>query len=226
MTSKPQDLAPGEYLSPTEYVDAAHPQVRVFAEQAASGAQTPIDVARALYVAVRDTIRYTPYADLTDRESYRASSCLAAGRGYCVAKAALLAASARHLGVPARIGLADVRNHLTSVRLRELMDSDVFYYHGFAELYLEDRWVRVTPTFDARLCRRLNVSLLEFDGRHDALFHRYNSAGQQYMEYLRYHGSWQDVPVAMLMTEMQRLYPHMAAAAPVDADFAAEARSA
>lgn len=200
--------------------------MRVFAEQAASGAQTPIDVARTLCVAVRDAIRYTPYADLTDRESYRASSCMAAGSGYCVAKATLLAASARHLGVPARIGLADVRNHLTSVRLRELMDSDVFFYHGFAELYLGDRRVRATPTFDARLCRRLNVSLLEFDGRHDALFQRYNSAGQQYMKYLRYHGSWQDAPVAMLMTEMRRLYPRMAAAAPVDGDFAAEARSA
>ncbi len=224
MIFKAEKLDPDDYLTATEYIDSDHPQVRVFAERAAKGVQTPVDMARYLYDAVRDDIRYTPYFNAADRESYRASSCLAAGRGYCVAKAALLSASARHLGIPARIGLADVRNHLTSARLRQLMNTDIFYYHGFAELYLGDHWVRATPIFDARLCQRLNVSLLKFDGCHDALFHSYDNSGQRYMEYLVYHGSWRDVPVDMLMAEMRRLYPRVIGETPVDADFAAEAR--
>ena len=36
-----------------------------------------------------------------------------------IGKASLLAACARAIGVPARVGYADVRNHLTSPRLYE-----------------------------------------------------------------------------------------------------------
>ena len=43
--------------------------------------------------------------------------CSRAGRGFCIGKSALLAAVARVIGIPARLGYADVRNHLTSKRL-------------------------------------------------------------------------------------------------------------
>lgn len=225
MTNMPEQLPLADYLKPAEYIDSDHPTVQAFAERAADSADDPLEIARRLYNAVRDQVTYTPYADYADPATYRASGCLAAGRGYCVGKAALLSACARHLGIPARLGLANVRNHLTTPRLQQLMDSDVFYYHGFTELYLDGQWVRVTPTFDARLCRRLNVSLLEFDGRNDALFHEYDNAGQRYMEYLTYHGTWQDVPVEMLMAAMRRHYPQLAGRTLADADFAAEAGS-
>ena len=52
----------------------------------------------------------------------------------------VLAAAARVLGVPARLGFADVRNHLTSPRLREMMNTDVFAYHGYTELLIDGRW--------------------------------------------------------------------------------------
>jgi transglutaminase-like putative cysteine protease len=54
-----------------------------------------------------------------------------------VGKASLLTAAARAAGIPARIGFADVRNHLCTPRLRALMGTDTFVYHGYTDLYLD-----------------------------------------------------------------------------------------
>ena len=70
----------------------------------------------SLYYAVRDGIRYNPFLDFSTRGCFRASACLEAGEGFCVGKAALLAACARADGIPARVGFADVKNHLTTPR--------------------------------------------------------------------------------------------------------------
>src|SRR5262249_7635097 len=80
-----------EYLAPGRAIDSDHPAVVAFARQHASGA-TERDKAVALYYAVRDAIRYNPFLDFSKEESYRGSRCLASGEGFCVGKAALLAA--------------------------------------------------------------------------------------------------------------------------------------
>ena len=94
----------------------------------------PVEQARRLHDAVRDGISYDPYVDYTDRETYRASSVLAKGASYCVGKASLYAALCRAVGIPARIGLADVKNHLATPRLLEAVGTDLFAYHGFVEV--------------------------------------------------------------------------------------------
>ncbi|MDQ4134755.1 MAG: transglutaminase family protein [Pseudomonadota bacterium] len=109
-------------------------------------------------------MRYDPYVDYTDLETYRASSVLQRGRGYCVGKAALYAALCRAAGIPARVGFADVRNHLATRRLLEAVGTDLFAWHGYVELQLNGRWVKATPTFNAALCDKLGVVVLEFDG--------------------------------------------------------------
>jgi transglutaminase-like putative cysteine protease len=129
-----------------------------------------------------------------------------------VAKAALLAASARAADIPARVGFADVRNHLASPRLKKLMDTDVFYYHGYAELYLDGIWVKATAVFDRGLCERFGVQPLEFDGHHDSLFHPYDAGGRRHMEYVRDHGASADVPVAAIIETFERYYPNLTAA--------------
>jgi transglutaminase-like putative cysteine protease len=136
-----------------------------------------------------------------------------------VGKAALLAATARAAGIPARVGFADVRNHLTSPHLRRLMATDVFYYHGYAELYLHGTWVKATAVFDKTLCERVGIRPLEFDGRHDALFHPFDASGRQYMEYVLDRGASADVPVAAIIEAFERYYPGLIAvgsAGPVD----------
>src|SRR5262245_31591276 len=99
------------YLQPGEFIDSDAASVRAFAREAVADA--PDDVTRAvrLYYAVRDRIVYTPYRDFRAPETYRASAVLAQGAGFCVGKAALLAAAARAASIAARMGFADVRNH-------------------------------------------------------------------------------------------------------------------
>ena len=64
-----------ENLSPGEYVDGDHPAICAFAKARVAQAQTSEEQARALYRAVRDEIRYDPYVDYTDLETYRAAAC-------------------------------------------------------------------------------------------------------------------------------------------------------
>ena len=153
-----------EYLGPARYIDSDHPAVVAFSRKYSSG-KSEQERAVALYYAVRDVIRYNPFLDFSQEETFHASRCVTAGEGFCIGKAALLAACARADGIPARVGFADVKNHLTTPALRERMGTDLFVYHGFAELLLEGKWVKATPAFNIELCRRFRVKPLEFDGR-------------------------------------------------------------
>jgi transglutaminase-like putative cysteine protease len=209
-----RDEPTGACLEPAEYVDSAAPNIVAFARQACEGATDDITRAVRLFYAVRDGIVYTPYCDFKSPETFRASACLARGSGFCVAKAALLAAAARAAGIPARVGFADVRNHLTTPRLRRLMGTDLFYYHGYAELYLDGKWVKATPAFDNRLCEKFGVRPLEFDGREDSLFHPHDVSGRRHMEYVRDRGAFADVPVADILETFTRCYPQLTAEAP------------
>ena len=199
-------------LQSGEYVDSASPEIVAFARRACGDAADDITKAVRLYYAVRDGIVYTPYCDFRSRETFRASACLSRGAGFCVAKAALLAAAVRAVGIPARVGFADVRNHLTTPKLRQLMGTDTFYYHGYTELYLAGKWVKATPAFDQRLCEKFGVRPLEFDGREDSLFHPYDVGGRRHMEYVRDRGPTVDVPVEEILETFGRCYPKLTAA--------------
>jgi transglutaminase-like putative cysteine protease len=77
-------------------------------------------------------------------KTIRASSVLAAGRGFCIGKSALLAAAARVIGVPAQVGYADVHNHMSSRRLCERTKTDVFLRHSYTDLCIDGRRVKAT----------------------------------------------------------------------------------
>lgn len=198
---------PDEYRRSTPHLDADHPRLREFAEAAAHGARSSREQAVALYYAVRDAIHYDPYTCSLDPDTLRASSVLAAGRGYCVGKAVLLAACGRAVGLATRLGFADVRNHLATPKLLRLMGTDVFHYHGFTEFLLEDRWVKATPAFNLQLCRRFGVKPMEWDGTADAVFHEFDQAGARHMEYLACHEPAADVPIERLFSAYRRHYP-------------------
>ncbi|MCC8965012.1 transglutaminase domain-containing protein [Bradyrhizobium sp. Pear76] len=197
------------YTDPGDYVDSDHPAVEAFARAAVPAAASARDKASRLYTAVRDGIRYNPYVSMRSPESYRASSVLAAGNGYCVGKAALYAAACRVHGIPARVGFADVRNHLTTEKLRQSMGSDLFTWHGFTEVFVDGAWRKATPTFNDTLCAKLGVKPLDFDGHSDALLHPFDGEGRAYMQYVNDHGTYHDVPAKFLMREMAREYANM-----------------
>jgi transglutaminase-like putative cysteine protease len=147
----------------------------------------------------------------------RASTTLANGYGWCVPKAALLAACCRALGIPARLGYADVRNHLSTERMRRYMKTDVFFWHGYTSIYLDGRWLKATPAFNIELCEKFRLKPLDFDGQRDALFHPFDLAGNRHMDYLNDRGEFADVPVDLIAETFREEYS--AAVDRVDADF-------
>ena len=197
-----------EYLQPGQFIDSDHPEVIAFAERNRGASADLREQAVSLYYAVRDQVRYNPYTFSRDPQTLKASHALSAGESYCVPKALLLAACARHCGIPARIGLADVRNHLATPRLLALLRSEVFAMHGYTELYLAGRWVKATPAFNLALCRVFKVEPLAFDGLNDSVFHPCNQQGERYMEYLQDHGQFAELPLELFFSHLAACYPH------------------
>jgi transglutaminase-like putative cysteine protease len=212
-------------LRPAPCLDSDHPAIRAFAAEVAGHLSTPRDKAVALYYAVRDRIRYDPYTvDLSDH-GLKASTALIGGRGWCVPKAALLAAVCRAAGVPARVGFADVKNHLSTERLRQTMQTDVFHWHGYTSVQLDGRWLKATPAFNVELCEKFGLLPLEFDGTEDSIYHPFDVAGNRHMEYLAERGEYDDVPAATIRAEFARLYPRLLGADIGAADFAADVQA-
>lgn len=206
-TVTPPDAPPTDAdLAPTAFLDADHPTVVAFVQRVTAGADSAVERVRRLFAAVRDELRYDPFDLPTDPAAYRASAVLDAGRGYCVPKSVVLTAGARALGVPSRLGFADVKNHLQSERLAEQMGTDLFVYHGYSTLWVDGAWRKASSAFNAELCARFGVEPLEFDGTSDALLHQFDAQGGRYMEYLRDHGTWDDLPLDHLLAEYARVY--------------------
>lgn len=212
-----------EFLSPGRYVDSDAPALIEFARNVAAGVESDLERILRLYRVIRDSIVYDPYVDLADPANYRASSVLTGGRGFCIGKAAILAASARSLGIPARVGYADVKNHLTSPKLYAQMQTDEFLWHSYAEVFLEGRWAKATVAFDLALCERIGVLPLEFDGRSDSLFQPYDRQGRRHMEYLKDRGPFADVPFDTIVADFRAAYPALMSSTGVRGDFHAEA---
>jgi transglutaminase-like putative cysteine protease len=207
-----------DYLQATGFVNCDDPAIQAFAARAVREAGTAKEKAIALYSVVRDSIEYDPYVDFLDPAVFRASAVLRAGRGFCVGKSAVLTAAARFVGIPARPGYADVRNHLTSKRLREQV-GDTFFWHSYTELKVDGKWVKCTPAFDGALCERAKIAPLAFDGTNDSLFHPFDQAGRRQMEYLRDRGAFADVPVETIVADFRKFYPKLVAASPSAARF-------
>lgn len=197
------------YLKPTYFMDYDIPEVAQFAKSRCKDSDSNEQKAINLYYAVRDEIRYDPYDFKNDKLNFKASSVLRKMSGYCVAKAILLCAVARSEGIPARLGFADVKNHLSTNRLRSLMQDDLFVYHGYVELLLNNKWIKVTPAFNLTLCTHFNVKPLEFDGIHDSLFHEFDTKGNRHMEYIADHGTFDDLPFDMILGACMKKYPHL-----------------
>ena len=194
------------YLTPTEIIDSDHKSIQDYAVRIVRGNTDLIEIATKLYLAVRDDIRYDPYSPFYLPEHYRASYVLKRGRSFCVPKASLLCALGRACGIPSRVGFADVRNHLTTKQLSDFMGNNLFVYHGFVEFYLDGKWVKATPAFNSELCKRHGVPPLEFNGRVDSLFQAYNLENKKFIEYVKFHGVYADIPVSIIVEAFKRAY--------------------
>lgn len=213
-------------LAATALIDSGHPDVVAFAREHAQGADER-ERAVSLYHAVRDGFRYDPYRIDLSPAGMRASGVITRGYGWCVPKAALLTAACRAAGIPARVGYADVRNHLSTERMRQTMQTDLFVWHGYADIWLDGAWVKATPAFNIELCERFGLLPLEFDGRSDSIYHPFDKAGNRHMEYVHQRGAFDDMPLAQIVDDFRRVYPRLIAAGGLaaelmQADFAAD----
>lgn len=198
-----------QYFKPTSFLDSKSAPVMEFAAKATRGEASERGKAVSLYYAVRDGIRYNPYHLDMSPGGMTASSIIIKKKGYCVQKAVVLAAAARSVGIGSRLGFADVRNHLASERLKRLVHDGIYMYHGYTELFLDGKWVKTTPAFNLSLCRLFDVDPLEFDGKNDSILQPTNTAGNMYMEYIRFHGEFADLPYQRIKEAMITHYPFL-----------------
>jgi len=183
------------YLEPTSTFDIKSESLKNKARELTQGQENATGKAKALFYFVRDGISYNLYVPKHMPEHFRASNTLARGKGYCVQKAVLLVALARASGIPARLCFAKIRNHLVPAKVIEILKSDIFPWHGYAELYLDGRWVKATPAFDLQICQDNGLIPVEFDGRNDAKFPSHSTEGKLHVEYLLDRGPFDDVPL-------------------------------
>jgi hypothetical protein len=105
------------------------------------------------------------------------------------------------------VGFADVRNHLSTERMRQVMQTDVFHWHGYTDILIDGAWRKATPAFNLELCERFDLLPLEFDGKADSLYHPFDRHGQRHMEYVAQRGSFDDVPLERMIADFAHLYP-------------------
>lgn len=211
------------WLEPTWFIDSESDEVagfvaRVIASDECSSARTPVEMAVALFHAVRDGFRYDPYVLQMDPAEYRASAVAGTSANWCTPKSVLLTAAARHCGIPARLGFADVRNHITTKKLSERMGTDLFVWHGYSEFLLDGVWRKASSAFNIELCERFGVKVLEFDGTGDALMHPFDTEGKRHMEYVNQRGSFDDLPLDAIQADFREVYGEWLGGTEVEVD--------
>lgn len=198
-----------EFLEPTEFLDFDDFSVCDFAEKHTENAKTDKEKAVALYYAVRDGFQYNPNILDLRRQGLKASDLLKRNRGYCVEKAVLLAACARAVGIPSRLSFYIVRNHIATEKIEQVLEKNYLVFHGAAEMFLDEKWLKTTPSFNKQLCHYLNVEPLEFDGTSDSVFQQFDKSGNIFMEYLHDYGAFSDLPYQLYLEELKKHYPRV-----------------
>jgi len=183
------------YLIPTVVIDSGSKLIRETSEELVKGLNTYSEIAKRIFYFVRDEIKYTWEIPPYSHEYYVASKILMDGKGYCVQKAVLLVALARSLGIPSRLRFADIRNHKLPKDIEEKRRTNLFIYHGYAELFITGKWIKVTPLFDPEVHDKKGMPLVEFNGKDHAMLPRFDEKGNPWFEYVRDHGHYDDLPL-------------------------------
>ncbi|WP_010516843.1 transglutaminase-like domain-containing protein [Croceivirga radicis] len=196
-----------QYLKETAYLNYSAKEIQDLIEPFKNKGLTPVEIAKQVYLLVRDGYRYDPYTISIDKNHYIVSNLAVKTKGHCIDKAIILIAALRGLGIPARLRLAKVTNHIAVERLTERFGTNVLTPHGMAEVYLNGKWVKATPAFNKELCILCKVAPLEFDGETDSMFQEYNQEGAAFMEYLEDYGTFDDVPLNFMLENIREHYP-------------------
>ncbi|WP_324025569.1 transglutaminase family protein [Maribacter sp. BPC-D8] len=198
-----------DFLSPTYFFDYESDEIQDLVSEFKNTSLSEKEISIALYNKVRDAWRYDPYSLSFNKEKYRASEIAKRPKGHCIDKSIILIAGLRALGIPARIHLAKVKNHIGVERLIEKFGSNELTPHGMVDAFINDKWLKLSPTFNASLCEMLNVAPLDFDGENDSILQEFSSDGTQFMEYLEDYGHFEDVPMEFMERNAREHYPNI-----------------
>lgn len=195
------------FLAETDTVQFRHAEMQAFLESIQRYDDQRLQ-AIAIYEYVRDSFIYDPYHLDLRPEALLSTAIIQRKRAWCVEKAVVTVAAMRCFEIPARFGFGIVKNHIGVEKLLYYLRREEIVFHGFVEVYLNERWIKCTPAFDPRICKLSGVPVLDWDGIHDSLFQPF--AGEHlFMEYLHFYGAFADIPYELMHTEMYKYYPHL-----------------
>ncbi len=198
-----------EYLTSTYFFDYESEEIQEIIVEYKNTSLSQKEKTKLLYLKIRDSWRYYPYSLSFSKKNYRASEISKKSKGHCVDKSILLIACLRGLGIPARIHLAKVKNHIGVERLTEKFGTNELTNHGMVNVYIEGKWIKLSPGFNASICQIFNVSPLDFDGENDSVFQEFNKDGNLFIEYIEDYGHFEDVPVEFMFKNAKEHYPHI-----------------
>lgn len=197
------------YLAETYYLDYSSAAIQDCIAEFQDDSLSDKEKAIGLYTKVRDNWWYDPYNFNLSKTYFRASQIAQHPSGNCVHKSIILVAGLRALGIPARLHLGKVKNHIAVERLTEKFGSNELTPHGMVNVYLNNEWLKMSPAFNAALCEKLNVEPLEFDAENSSYLQQYDSAGSHFMEYVDDYGYFEDVPYDFMINNLKENYPHI-----------------
>jgi len=195
------------YLKPTHFIDSSHPNIIDFVNNIELSNKNSREKAILLFNIVRDQIIYDPFTFNLKPDYLKASNIVKQKKSFCIPKAILLAAVARASDIPARLGFANLKNYRMGKELKELLQTNLLAWHGYVELFLNDKWIKATPAYNKDLSEHTNTPSVEFDGKTHAIFPEKDNDGNRHMEYLTYHGTFPDLPLEKIKESMINYYP-------------------
>lgn len=204
MTTSPI-LTPEACLAPTRFIDATHPAIVAAVDELDIRRSPPMERARRLFELVKDRVRYEFSAKMSEEE-YVASYVLAAGRGFCVQKAVLLAALGRAAGVPTALVLSDLRDRSLPAWVTEALTTDVMHHHGLNAFWLDGAWVKVDASLSPDVVERKRYRDVVFAPPKDALLAPTTLAGAPHADYVAFHGLYADLPFEQMIGAFLEAY--------------------
>ncbi len=197
------------YTEPTYYFDYENTAIQNIVLGFKTDVLSQKEKAVKLYFKIRDSWRYNPYSISFSKENYRASVIAQKKDGHCIDKSILYIACLRALGIPARIHLAKVKNHIGVERLIEKFGTNEITPHGMVNVFIDNKWLKASPAFNIELCEKCNVEPLNFDGENDSLFQEYDKQGNNFMDYIEDYGHFEDVPIEFIFNNFAQNYPNI-----------------
>jgi hypothetical protein len=91
--------------------------------------------------------------------------------------------------------------------MRQTMQTDLFIWHGYTDIWIDGAWRKATPAFNLSLCTRFGLLPLEFNGHDDSIYHPFDASGNRHMEYVNQRGAFDDMPLGQIVTDFERVYP-------------------